>query len=110
MMEWQIGKVTTLATPPLHHPTTSSPLRPSQFAALEDEQACAQRDARVRDGVEERDADVRGHETQADAVGVDFLDAGSAIVSSPIDGIHFDPEAHAILGETVAAKVKTILG
>jgi len=46
----------------------------------------------------------------ADAVGVDFLDAGSAIVSSPIDGIHFDPEAHATLGKTVAAKVKTILG
>lgn len=46
----------------------------------------------------------------AGAVGVDFLDAGSVIVSSPIDGIHFDPEEHAKLGTAVAAKVKSIIG
>lgn len=46
----------------------------------------------------------------ADAVGAEFLDAGSVIVSSPIDGIHFEPEAHEALGRAVAAKVKAILG
>ena len=46
----------------------------------------------------------------ADAIGAEFLDAGSVIVSSPIDGIHFDPEAHETLGRAVAAKVKAILG
>ena len=46
----------------------------------------------------------------AQAAGVDFLDAGSVIVSSPIDGIHFDPEEHGVLGLAVAAKVKEIIG
>lgn len=46
----------------------------------------------------------------ADAVGVDFLDAGSVIVSSPVDGIHFDAEEHGKLGKAVAQKVKTIFG
>ena len=42
----------------------------------------------------------------AQAVGVDFLDAGSLVVSSSVDGIHFDPDQHANLGKAVAAKVK----
>ena len=46
----------------------------------------------------------------ADAVGVAFFDAGSVIVSSPVDGIHFDPEEHARLGKAVAAKVRAIIG
>jgi lysophospholipase L1-like esterase len=46
----------------------------------------------------------------ANAVGVEFLDAGRVIVSSPVDGIHFDPEAHAKLGKAVAAEVRRIIG
>lgn len=46
----------------------------------------------------------------ADAVGVDFLDAGSVVVSSEVDGIHFDAEEHEKLGKAVAAKVKEIIG
>lgn len=46
----------------------------------------------------------------AGAAGVDFLDAGSLIVSSPVDGIHFDPDQHAILGKAVAAEVRRIIG
>jgi len=46
----------------------------------------------------------------ANAAGVDFLDAGSVIGSSPIDGIHFDPEEHATLGKAVAVEVRRIIG
>jgi lysophospholipase L1-like esterase len=46
----------------------------------------------------------------ANAVGVEFLDAGRVIVSSPVDGIHFDPEEHAKLGKAVAAEVRRIIG
>lgn len=42
--------------------------------------------------------------------GCHFLDAGSVIVSSPTDGVHFDAPEHAKLGHAVAAKVRAILG
>jgi len=41
---------------------------------------------------------------------VAFLDAGSVIVSSPVDGIHIDAPEHARLGKAVAAKVREIIG
>ncbi len=37
--------------------------------------------------------------------GVHFFDAGSVIKSSPVDGIHFDPQAHAALGKAIAAEI-----
>ncbi len=37
--------------------------------------------------------------------GIGFLDAGTIIASSPIDGVHFDAEAHAKLGRAVAEVV-----
>jgi len=37
--------------------------------------------------------------------GIAFLDAGAVIGSSPIDGIHFSADDHAILGAAVAQKV-----
>lgn len=37
--------------------------------------------------------------------GVHFFDAGSVIRSSPVDGIHLDPAAHAALGKAVAAAI-----
>lgn len=42
--------------------------------------------------------------------GVPFLDAGTYITSSPIDGIHLDKEGQRTLGEAIAAKVREILG
>lgn len=50
------------------------------------------------------------YKLQADAYGVEFLDAGLHVKSSPKDGIHLDPDAHQILGIQIASKVKEILG
>ncbi len=41
---------------------------------------------------------------------LDFLDAGTVIKSSPVDGIHFAVEEHHKLGRAVAEKVREILG
>ena len=38
--------------------------------------------------------------------GVGFLDAGEVIVSSPLDGVHFDAEEHGKLGRAVAAALE----
>jgi lysophospholipase L1-like esterase len=46
----------------------------------------------------------------ANAAQVDFLDAGSVISSSAVDGIHFDPGEHEKLGKAVAAEIRRILG
>jgi lysophospholipase L1-like esterase len=40
---------------------------------------------------------------------VHFLDAGAHIAVSPIDGVHFDAQAHRTLAAAVAAKVQQIL-
>lgn len=42
--------------------------------------------------------------------GCDFMNAGDLIVSSDIDGIHFEADQHKKLGEAVALRVKEILG
>ena len=46
----------------------------------------------------------------ARAYGAHYFDAGSVIVSSPVDGIHFDAEEHLKLGEALAEHVKRIIG
>lgn len=38
----------------------------------------------------------------AEARGVAFFDAGSVIETSEVDGVHFDPEAHQVLGAALA--------
>jgi lysophospholipase L1-like esterase len=38
-----------------------------------------------------------------------FLDLAGVIVSSPTDGIHFDPPEHAKLGQAVASRVRQII-
>jgi len=38
-----------------------------------------------------------------------FLDTSTVIVSSEVDGIHFDPDEHRKLGEAVAANVRSLL-
>ncbi len=40
--------------------------------------------------------------------GIAFLDAGILIEASPIDGLHFSAEDHAILGAAVAEKVRSL--
>ena len=45
----------------------------------------------------------------AERYGLHFFDAGSVITSSPVDGIHFSPESHALLGAAVAARTREIL-
>lgn len=37
--------------------------------------------------------------------GAGFLDAGSVIASSPVDGVHFEAAEHAALGQAIAARV-----
>jgi len=41
----------------------------------------------------------------AAAEGAEFIDADALLAVSPIDGVHLDAEAHAILGKAVAAKL-----
>jgi lysophospholipase L1-like esterase len=41
--------------------------------------------------------------------GLHFLDAGSMIEPSPIDGVHFEAGAHAKLGKAVAERIQQIL-
>ena len=41
--------------------------------------------------------------------GIAFLDAGTVITSSPIDGIHLDKDMQRKLGEAIAAMVPGIL-
>ncbi|GGL54508.1 SGNH/GDSL hydrolase family protein [Wenxinia marina] len=46
----------------------------------------------------------------AEARGCGFLDAGSVIESSDVDGIHFGADAHAALGEAVAESLRGLGG
>jgi hypothetical protein len=46
----------------------------------------------------------------ADELVCELLDTAEVIVSSDIDGIHFEVEEHRKLGEAVAAHVREILG
>lgn len=41
--------------------------------------------------------------------GLAFLDTGTVIVSSPVDGVHFDAPEHAKLGRAVAGAVKAMM-
>ncbi|TNF21889.1 MAG: lipolytic enzyme, G-D-S-L [Rhodobacteraceae bacterium] len=41
----------------------------------------------------------------AEARGVAFFDAGSVIATSAVDGVHFEPEAHRVLGEALAGVI-----
>ena len=52
----------------------------------------------------------RCYGAMAQRLGVSWLDAGTLIVSDPLDGIHLTRDQHAILGAAVAERVRTILG
>ncbi|GLS85388.1 hydrolase [Cypionkella aquatica] len=45
----------------------------------------------------------------AQARGIDYLDAGTVINVSPLDGVHFDQAAHGKLAEAVSAKLKAMI-
>ena len=45
----------------------------------------------------------------ADRHDVDFLNAGALIQSSPVDGVHFGADQHAILGKAVARAVQGMM-
>src|SRR5579871_2271462 len=45
----------------------------------------------------------------AERRGVGFVDAGQLIRCSPLDGIHYDPDQHAILGPAMAEAVRMML-
>ncbi len=47
-------------------------------------------------------------QSYAAARGVGFLDAGTVLQTSPIDGIHFAPEGHAALAKAVAKALTTL--
>ena len=49
------------------------------------------------------------YERVSTELGCAFLNAGAVIVSSPLDGIHFEAGEHAKLGQAVATKVRSLL-
>lgn len=52
----------------------------------------------------------RHYQAMASANGVLFLDAGTLIESSTVDGFHFDAPSHATLGRSLVAQIKRIAG
>jgi len=52
----------------------------------------------------------RHYEAMARANGVHFLDAGTLIESSTVDGFHFDPPSHAALGHSLVVEIKRMAG
>jgi lysophospholipase L1-like esterase len=60
-------------------------------------------------GAEKSFALAKHYRAMAETAGVAFLDAGSVAKSSPLDGIHLDPDAHAAIGKAVAAEVRKLV-
>ena len=58
-----------------------------------------------RDGAAKSRALAPLYEQVAARQGAAFLDAGSIIEVSPIDGIHFEPDQHRLLGDAVARMI-----
>lgn len=66
--------------------------------------------AAMFEGAEVKSRQLAGHyERVASALGCAFLDTAQVIVSSPLDGIHFEGPQHRQLGEAVAARVRELL-
>ncbi|MGD9711795.1 MAG: SGNH/GDSL hydrolase family protein [Thermomicrobiales bacterium] len=61
-------------------------------------------------GADEKSAAfARRYAWAAERYGLHFMDAGSVITSSPVDGIHFDAQNHQRLGVAMAERVSDIL-
>lgn len=66
--------------------------------------------AEMFEGAEEKSRRLGPHYRRvAEEMGCHFLDASSAIVSSDLDGIHFEAAEHEKLGVAVAVKIRGIL-
>ena len=66
--------------------------------------------AEMFEGAGEKSRKFSGHYARvAQEQGCAFLDAGSVIVSSELDGIHFESGEHRKLGQAVAERVRTLL-
>ena len=50
----------------------------------------------------------RHYAAVAQKLGVGFLDFGTVIESSAVDGIHFDPPAHKALSDAVTKAVRSL--
>ena len=67
--------------------------------------------AEMLEGAEEKSAKMGAHYAAvAQRQGCDFLDIGTIVEPSPVDGIHLDANSHRILGEHLVSMVKDILG
>ena len=66
--------------------------------------------AEMFEGAEAKSRKFSGHyRLIAEEYGCSFMDAGEIMVSSDLDGIHFEASEHQKLGKAVAAAVKNIL-
>lgn len=67
--------------------------------------------AEMFEGAEEKSRAFAGHYRRfAEQSGCGFLDASEVMVSSDIDGIHFEADEHRKLGEAIAMRIREILG
>ncbi len=67
--------------------------------------------AEMFEGAEEKSREFAGHYRRfAEQSGCGFLDASEVMVSSDIDGIHFEAGEHRKLGEAVAVRIEEMLG
>lgn len=66
--------------------------------------------AEMFEGAECKSRNFSGHYSRiAQKKGCAFLDTAAVIVSSPLDGIHFEENEHYKLGKTVAEKVRELI-
>ena len=61
-------------------------------------------------GAREKSVDfARYYEEVARELGCDFLDAGALVDPNDEDGVHLDQDAHRILGEAIAARIREMI-
>lgn len=66
--------------------------------------------AEMFEGAEEKSLKFAGYFARiAQEMGCAFMDTGAVIVSSPLDGIHFEAGEHRKLGQAVAVKVRELM-
>ena len=49
------------------------------------------------------------YKTVSDTIGVDYLDAGTVVKISDMDGVHLDADQHELLGKAIAEFVKRVI-
>jgi lysophospholipase L1-like esterase len=67
--------------------------------------------AEMFEGAEEKSRRLAGHYARVAAeLGCSCFDASTVIVASDLDGVHFEQDEHARLGQAVAGKVRELIG